>query len=314
MSENIAYLANNSRARSPFQQHVEKKQQMSTKKERSTLADHTPDSTAVQRKPFLRSGSGLKRRQEASTSEKRYVPKGGFVLDFTETPEPGLKSKKLTCTPAKSARQREPDVRHRAASATSSEASVTPSKSLLDGEAKRSPASSRTKQSLGAARSGLAGRSAARQAGNGPTDVGSGATKAPGRATLAAGPAGQAARPAAGRQQIARPSMRRPGPPAAGSSPASAAPQPAAHSRVRGSAAEALPASGAVRQAASWAVEAAGSSRGPPSQGLSQSEVDAEEFGAGVDWDEDAPILPDKERGSGADLLAVPVSSVKVTT
>jgi hypothetical protein len=37
---------------------------------------------AKPKQPFLQSGSGLKRRQQASMSEKRYIPKGGFVLDF----------------------------------------------------------------------------------------------------------------------------------------------------------------------------------------------------------------------------------------
>ena len=37
---------------------------------------------AKPKQPFLQSGSGLKRRQQASMSDKRYIPKGGFVLDF----------------------------------------------------------------------------------------------------------------------------------------------------------------------------------------------------------------------------------------
>lgn len=315
MSENIALLANNSQARSPSVQHFEKQSQVHTQKGTNTVADSTPDSGARQKQPFLRSGSGLKRRQEASTSEKRYVPKGGFVLDFSESPATGQKVKKSNLTPARSARQGEPG-------AASTRHKATPSSSLLDKQGRTSPVSSKSKQSLVPARSSLAGseRSSSRLT---EADGGSVGKGAPGRAITAAEWAGQAARPAAGRQQTARPSMRRPGAPAAASSPATAAPQPAAHAKSS-PAAEALhPASAAVRQAAagsSWAAarrgESAENSTGPPSQGLCLSEADREEFGAGVDWDEDAPMLPDqeKERGAALDPLLGQVSAVKVIT
>ena len=38
--------------------------------------------------PYLRSGKGTESRQQASQSSRRYVPKGGFVIDFTTQPLP----------------------------------------------------------------------------------------------------------------------------------------------------------------------------------------------------------------------------------
>ena len=37
---------------------------------------------------FLKSGRGIQRRQQASQSSKRYIPKGGFLIDFTTQPLP----------------------------------------------------------------------------------------------------------------------------------------------------------------------------------------------------------------------------------
>ena len=45
--------------------------------------------TACQRgQSFLKSGRGIQRRQQASQSSKRYIPKGGFLIDFTTQPLP----------------------------------------------------------------------------------------------------------------------------------------------------------------------------------------------------------------------------------
>ena len=38
--------------------------------------------------PYLRSGKGTESRQQASQSSRRYIPKGGFVIDFTTQPLP----------------------------------------------------------------------------------------------------------------------------------------------------------------------------------------------------------------------------------
>ena len=50
--------------------------------------------TACQRgQSFLKSGRGIQRRQQASQSSKRYIPKGGFLIDFTTQPLPKGKSR-----------------------------------------------------------------------------------------------------------------------------------------------------------------------------------------------------------------------------
>ena len=49
----------------------------------------------------------------------------------------------------------------------------------------------------------------------------------------------------------------------------------------------------------------------PPSRGLSPSEADCEEFGAGVEWDEDAPVL---HRQHGIDDTLAPHAAEKVST
>ena len=38
--------------------------------------------------PYLRSGRGTQNRQQASQSSRRYIPRGGFVIDFTTQPLP----------------------------------------------------------------------------------------------------------------------------------------------------------------------------------------------------------------------------------
>ena len=38
--------------------------------------------------PYLKSGKGTESRQQASQSSRRYIPKGGFVIDFTTQPLP----------------------------------------------------------------------------------------------------------------------------------------------------------------------------------------------------------------------------------
>ena len=38
--------------------------------------------------PYLRSGRGTQNRQYASQSANRYIPKGGFIIDFTTQPLP----------------------------------------------------------------------------------------------------------------------------------------------------------------------------------------------------------------------------------
>lgn len=53
----------------------------------------------VQPQPFLRSGKGTERRQQASQSSKRYFPKGGFLIDFTTQPLPKGKDKSSTGCP-----------------------------------------------------------------------------------------------------------------------------------------------------------------------------------------------------------------------
>ena len=42
---------------------------------------------------YLKSGKGIQRRQQASQSSKRYIPKGGFLIDFTTQPLPKGKSR-----------------------------------------------------------------------------------------------------------------------------------------------------------------------------------------------------------------------------
>lgn len=67
---------------------------------------------------------------------------------------------------------------------------------------------------------------------------------------------------------------------------------------AQGQAGRALAAPGRTVAAESSAVLAR-----PPSRGLSLSEADCEEFGAGVDWDEDAPVLSGQH---GADVMLAP--------
>ena len=45
--------------------------------------------------PYLRSGKGTESRQQASQSSRRYIPKGGFVIDFTTQPLPKGKGRVL---------------------------------------------------------------------------------------------------------------------------------------------------------------------------------------------------------------------------
>ena len=45
--------------------------------------------------PYLRSGKGTESRQQASQSSRRYIPKGGFVIDFTTQPLPKGKGRSL---------------------------------------------------------------------------------------------------------------------------------------------------------------------------------------------------------------------------
>lgn len=54
---------------------------------------------SVQAQPFLRSGKGTERRQQASQSSKRYIPKGGFLINFTTQPLPKGKDKSSTGYP-----------------------------------------------------------------------------------------------------------------------------------------------------------------------------------------------------------------------
>ena len=84
MSENVSLAANKSR------QHYHTSGSLTTDCHMhvnvSTGSSDVPASTprvqAKPKRPFLQRGSGLKRRQQASMSDKRYIPKGGFVLDF----------------------------------------------------------------------------------------------------------------------------------------------------------------------------------------------------------------------------------------
>lgn len=280
---------------------------MYTPSESITPAGRSTTSSTKPKQPFLRSGSGLKRRQEASTSEKRYVPKGGFVLDLSESPDTVKQRKKTSPTMVSSTKQRKPD----AASSRRADERTTP-----QGTASRSgspcasvrpggtPSSTKTQQRMKNASTGLGGQSGTVRSGIKVTEAESsnGGIRATSRAGAAAAPGDPSARPAAGRQETARPSMRRPGP-----SGVKAAVD-AAHGMLESTAAEVLfPArarSQAGRPSAAPGQAAAAESSAvlgrPPSRGLSPSEADCEEFGAGVDWDEDAPVLPGQH---GTDIM-----------
>jgi len=64
------------------------------------MDEHTK--ATMQAQPYLRSGKGTERRQQASQSSRRYIPKGGFLIDFTTQPVPkGKSSGELNgCLPA----------------------------------------------------------------------------------------------------------------------------------------------------------------------------------------------------------------------
>ncbi|BDA48687.1 probable centromere protein J [Coccomyxa sp. Obi] len=275
---------------------------MYTPSESITPADRSLSSSTKPKQPFLRSGSGLKRRQEASTSEKRYVPRGGFVLDFSESPDTGNQTKKASPTMVSSAKQRKPDAassRRGEERTSSSQGTASPSgNSRASFRAGSTLSSSKTQQRMETASSGLGGRSGAFRSGSKVTEAESSNSgmRATGRAVVTAAPGDPSARPAAGRQQTARPSMRRPAPSgttaavdAARDTPHSTAAEVSFPAHVQSQAGCASAAPGRSAAADSSAVMAR-----PPSWGLSLSEADCEEFGAGVDWDEDAPVLPEQ--------------------
>jgi hypothetical protein len=54
---------------------------------------------SVDPRPFLRSGKGTERRQLASQSSRRYIPKGGFLIDFTTQSLPKGRDKSSTGCP-----------------------------------------------------------------------------------------------------------------------------------------------------------------------------------------------------------------------
>lgn len=83
----------------------------------SVQQSHTPDresittpcdgvlADGIKPKAFLRSGSGLKLRQEASSSEKRYIPRGGFIIDFSEAAEKAKPARKSGSVASPAGRQ-----------------------------------------------------------------------------------------------------------------------------------------------------------------------------------------------------------------